>query len=118
MNEALYIFLAAGVVSMAAALSASALNKLGEDKRPTWLVSKNSQVAVVLSGNLAALSLLAVMAYGFQTLHWSIPLSCMFITFPIVHLLVLQRLLGDAKTLFLTLPLTVVADVFIYLNWP
>jgi len=118
MNEALYIFLTAGVVSMAAALSASALNKLTEETRPSWLQTKNSQVAVLLSGNLAALSLLGVMAYGFQALHWSIPLTCMFVTFPIVHILVLQRLLGDAKTLFLTLPLTIGADIYIYLNWP
>jgi len=118
MNEALYIFLAAGAVSMAAALSASALNKLAEEARPTWMRSKNAQVSVVLGGNFAALSLVGAMAYGFLTLHWSIPLSCMFITFPIVHILVLQRILGDAKTLVLTLPLTLVADIYLYLNWP
>lgn len=118
MNDALYIFLTAGVVSMAAALSASALNKLGEDSRPDWFKTKNAQVAVVLAGNLAALSLVAAMAFGFLTLHWSIPLSCMFVTFPIIHLVILQRLLGDAKTLFLTLPLVILADVYLYINWP
>jgi len=118
MNEALYIFLAAGVVSMAAALSASALNKLPEASREDWFKTKNAQVAVILGGNLAALSLLGAMAYGFLTLHWSIPLSCMFITFPIIHIVVLQRLLGDVKTLFLTLPLVVIADIYLYINWP
>lgn len=103
---------------MAAALSASALNKLAEGARPSWMGSKNAQVAVVLGGNFAALSLVGAMAYGFLTLHWSIPLSCMFITFPIVHLLLLQRILGDAKTLMLTLPLTLVGDIYLYLNWP
>lgn len=118
MNEMLYIFLAAGVVSMSAALSASALNKLPETERPTWLQSKNAQVSVVLAGNLAALSLVGAMAYGFLTLHWSIPLSCMFVTFPIVHLVLLQRLLGDKLTLMVMLPLTVAADIYLYLNWP
>ena len=118
MNEVLYIFLAAGVVSMSAALSASALNKLTDENRHEWLKSKNAQVAVVLGGNFAALSLVAAMAYGFLTLHWSIPLSCMFLTFPIVHLTLLQRILGDKLTLSIMLPLTALADVYLYLNWP
>ncbi len=118
MNEALYIFLAAGLVSMSAALSASALNKLAEDQKPEWLKSKNSQVSVVLTGNFAALSLVGAMAYGFLTQHWSIPLSCMFLTFPIIHIVFLQRLLGDKTTLMLMLPLTLIVDVYLYLNWP
>lgn len=118
MNEALYIFLAAGLVSMSCALSASALNKLSDEAKPAWLATKNAQVSVVLAGNLAALSLVGALAYGFLTLHWSIPLSCIFITFPIIHLALLQRLLGDKLTLLLTLPLTVAADIYLYLNWP
>lgn len=118
MNEALYIFLTTGVIAMSAALSASALNKLSSETRPEWLNSKNRQVSVVLAGNFAALSLVGVMAYGFLTLHWSIPLSSMFISFPLVHILLFQRLLGDAKTLMLMLPLVIVSDIWLYLNWP
>lgn len=118
MNEALYIFLAAGLVSMSAALSASALNKLTEEAKPEWLKSKNAQVSVVLAGNLAALSLVGAMAYGFLTLHWSVPLSCMFLTFPVIQIVVLQRILGDRNTLILMLPLTILMDIYLYLNWP
>ncbi len=118
MNETLYIFLLTGIVSMSAALSAGSLNKLAEDQKPAWLQRNKGRVAVIFIGNLAALTLVASMAYGFLTLHWSIPLSSMFISFPLVHLLVVQKLLGEAKGLMLMSPLVVVAAVLLYLNWP
>jgi len=117
MAEPLYIFLFAGIVSMSAALSASALNKPALEKRPAFMQRPNGQIAVVMAGNLGAITLLGAMAFGFLKLHWWIPLSCMFITFPIVHLLIFQRLLGDLKTLILMLPLTVLAAVALYYYW-
>ncbi|KEA64038.1 hypothetical protein ADIMK_1773 [Marinobacterium lacunae] len=117
MAEPLYIFLFAGIVSMSAALSAGALNKLALDQRPAFMQKPNGQITVIMAGNLGAITLLGAMAFGFLKLHWWIPLSCMFITFPIVHLLVFQRILGDLKSLIVMLPLTVVAAVALYYYW-
>ncbi|SIQ38324.1 hypothetical protein [Marinobacterium stanieri] len=117
MYEALYLFLATGVVSMAAALSAGALNKLPEEKRPAFMQSRNGQVAVIMAGNLGALTLVGAMAYGFRQLDWWIPLSCLLLTFPLVHQVLLQRLLGDVKTLVLTMPLVIAAIFALYFYW-
>lgn len=117
MYEALYLFLATGVVSMAAALSAGALNKLPEDKRPACMQSRNGQVAVIMAGNLGALTLVGAMAYGFRVLDWWIPLSCLLLTFPLIHLVLFQRLLGDLKTLIVTVPLVVVSIGALYYAW-
>lgn len=117
MVEPLYIFLFAGIVSMSAALSAGALNKLSAEQKPGFMHRPNGQVAVVMAGNLGAITLLGAMAFGFLKLQWWIPLSCMFITFPIVHLLFIQRILGDLKTLLLMLPLVLVAAGALYYYW-
>lgn len=117
MYEALYLFLATGLVSMSAALSAGALNKLPEDKRPACMARRNGQVAVIMAGNLGALTLIGALAYGVRHLDWWIPVSCLFITFPLVHLAVIQRLLGDLKALMLMLPLVLVSILALYYYW-
>lgn len=117
MAEPLYIFLFAGIVSMSTALSAGALNKLTPENTPPLMQKPNGRIMVVMAGNLGAITLLGAMAFGFLKLHWWIPLSCMFITFPIVHLLVFQRVLGDLKSLILMLPLTILAAVSLYYYW-
>lgn len=117
MIEPLYIFLYAGIVSMSAALSAGALNKLPVEQKPAFMQKANGQVTVIMAGNLGAITLLGAMAFGFLKLQWWIPLSCMFVTFPVVHLLVLQRLLGDVKNLFLMLPLVLLAAGALYYYW-
>ncbi|MBV0932951.1 hypothetical protein [Marinobacterium weihaiense] len=117
MYEALYLFLVTGVVSMSAALSAGALNKLPEDQRPAFMSSRNGLVAVVMAGNLGALTLIGALAYGVRHLDWWIPVSCLFVTFPLIHMVVIQRLLGDMKALFVMLPLVVVSIGALYYFW-
>ena len=118
MNESLYIFLLTGLVSMSAALSAGALNKLPEAEKSDWLKTSQARVSVIFVGNLAALTLVGAMAFGFLTLHWSIPLTSMFITFPVVHLLIVQKLLGESKGLMLMTVPVLISIIILYLNWP
>ena len=118
MNQALYIFLFSGLVSMSAALSVGAINKMAEEDRPNWLQKRNNLVMMIMGGNVAALTLVGAMAFGFLTLHWSIPLSCMFITFPVAHQLLIARIFGPVKALFITLPLVILAAATLYPFWP
>jgi hypothetical protein len=118
MNESLYIFLLTGVFSMSAALSVGAINKMPESDRPAWFAVKQNMVMMVVLGNLAALTLVGSLAYGFQTLHWSIPLSSMFITFPIVHQLLVVKMIGATKALFITFPATLASIAVLYIYWP
>lgn len=118
MNEPLYIFLLTGLVSMSAALSAGALNKLPEEMKPDWLKTSQARVSVIFVGNLAALTLVGAMAFGFLTLHWSIPLTSMFIAFPAIHLLTVQKLLGESKGLVLMTVPVLISIVVLYLYWP
>ncbi|MGB0468837.1 MAG: hypothetical protein ACPGF7_15090 [Pontibacterium sp.] len=115
--ELLYIFLATGFVSLSAALSAGAINKLSDEDRPSFAKTRNGQVAVIMMGNIAALTLLFSMAFGFLKLDWWIPLSCMFISFPVVHVLIFQRLFGDVKNLFIMSPLVLASVVALYYYW-
>lgn len=117
MYEALYLFLATGLVSMSAALSAGALNRLPEEKRPAFMQTRNGAVTVVMAGNLGALTLIGALAYGIRHLDWWIPVSCLFITFPVVHLVLIQRLLGDLRALLLMLPLVLVSIVALWYFW-
>lgn len=117
MYESLYLFLVTGLVSMSAALSAGALNKLPEDQRPACMASRNGQVAIIMAGNLGALTLIGALAYGVRHLDWWIPVSCLFVTFPLIHIVVIQRLLGDLKALVLMLPLVLASIVALYYFW-
>ena len=117
MVDPLYIFLFAGIVSMSAALSAGALNKLAPEDKPAFMQSSNGQIMVVMAGNLGAITLLGAMAFGFLKLQWWIPLSSMFITFPVIHLVFFQRILGDLRNQALMFPLVLVAAVSLYYYW-
>jgi hypothetical protein len=117
MSDALVIFLATGLVSMSAALSAGALNKLPEADKPAYLKNQNGLVTVMVLGNLAALTLIGALAFGFSRLDWWIPLSCVFISFPVTHFVVIQRLLGDLKNVFVSGALAVVSIPVLWWNW-
>ncbi|WP_415905484.1 hypothetical protein ACMXYW_05320 [Neptuniibacter sp. QD48_55] len=115
--DPLIIFLVSGVFSMSGALSAGAINKLPEEDKPEFAHKRNGLMTIVMAGNLAAVALLFSMAYGFSNLDWWIPLLCMFITFPVVHLVILQPMLGELKTLFLSSIISAVSLVVLYLYW-
>jgi len=111
------LFLIAGFVSMSAALSAGALNKVPKDQREGFFATNNGALFVVMAGNLAAVTLLGAMAYGFKHLHWAIPLSCMFISFPMIHILLLQKILGHKWSLFTMIVPALVSAAALYWYW-
>ena len=115
--EPLFIFLFTGIVSMSAALSAGAINKMPEEDKPAIANSRNGLMAIVLAGNVAAVALLFSAAYGFYNLDWYIPLACVFISFPVVHLVAIQPMLGDVKALFVMSPLALLSLPVLYLYW-
>jgi len=115
--EPLIIFLVTGMVSMSAALSAGALNKLPDEDKPAFATTRNGMVSVIMAGNLAAIMLLFSMAYGIIHVQWWIPLLCLFITFPVIHMLVIQQVLGEFKALLLTTPLVLASIPVLYLYW-
>lgn len=111
------LFLIAGFVSMSAALSAGALNKVPKDQREGFLATNNGALFVVMAGNLAAVTLLGAMAYGFKHLHWALPLSCMFVSFPMVHILLVQRLLGIKWSLLVMIVPSLISACALYFYW-
>ncbi len=115
--EPIFTFLLSGFVSMSAALSAGAINKMPEDQKTGRLASRNTQVAIVMAGNLAALTLVAAMAFGVLHLNWWIPVSCLFISFPVAHILVIQKILGDVKALLLMTPFVIASIPMLYYYW-
>ena len=115
--EPVWIFLVTGFVSMAAALAASAINKMSDEDKPAFAQSPNGQVAVILSGNLAAVTLIGAMAYGFRLLDMWIPAVCLFFSFPAAYILLFQRVLGDVKSLFILMPLVPVSMAALYYYW-
>ncbi|WP_417578875.1 hypothetical protein [Nitrincola sp.] len=117
MIDPLLIFLLTGLVSMSAALSAGALNKLPEDRKPVFLTNQNGLVTVMVLGNIAALTLIGALAYGFSRLDWWIPLSCVFITFPVVHFVAIQRLLGDLVNVFISGVLAIISAAVLVYFW-
>ncbi len=115
--EPLILFLFTGFVSMSAALSAGQLNKLADADKPAFMQSRNGMVMVIMAGNLGALTLIGALAYGFRLLEWWIPLSCIFLTFPVLSVGLTQRMFGNKINLFIMLPLTLVSAGLLYYFW-
>lgn len=111
------LFLISGFVSMSTALSAGALNKIPPEKKEGFFASNNGALLVVMLGNIAALTLIGAMAYGFSNLHWALPLSCMFVSFPLVHIVIMQRIFGNKVSLFLTGVPTLFSIAALYIYW-
>jgi len=103
---------------MSAALSAGAINKLPEEDKPAFATTRNGMVTIIMMGNVAALTLLFSMAYGFYNLEWWIALLCMFISFPVIHVVIVQQMLGDVKALLLMSPFVLLSIPTLYYFWP
>lgn len=117
MSESLLVFLITGLVSMSAALSAGSLNKLPEQEKPSFLKDRNGLVWVMVLGNLSALTLIGVLAFGFSRLEWWIPLSCVFITFPVIHFVFIQKLLSDLANVFVSGSLAFISIPVLWFFW-
>ncbi len=95
--DPILVFLIAGTFAMSASISASKLLKLPVEEQPGWMQGKSGNVRVLLGGNLFALILVATVVFGVYHLTWWVPVACLFITFPVLHVIILERLLGPAK---------------------
>lgn len=115
--DPLVLFILSGFVAMSGALSAGAINKLPESERPAFAQTRNGLLAVVMAGNLSAATLIFAAAYGVRLLGWWIPLLCLIISFPLLHMLVVQRFLGPLKGLMIAAPACIAACVFLYIQW-
>lgn len=103
---------------MSAALSAGAINKLSEEDKPAFATTRNGMVTIIMMGNIAALTLLFSAAYGISNLEWWIVVLCVFISFPVVHVVGIQQMFGEVKALILTSPLVLISAAALYYYWP
>lgn len=115
--DPILVFLLSGAFSMSAAISASKLLKRPLEDRPKWAQSTTGARNVLLLGNLFGLILVAAIWFGIAHLTWWIPLACLFITFPILHVLILERMLGDVKGFVFGGVLAVASIVPLALVW-
>lgn len=115
--DPIVVVLISGTFSMSAAIAASQLLKLPVAERPGWMQGKNGQIGVLMGGNLFALILVASMFYGFFHLTWWLPVLCLFLTFPVIHVLILEKLLGPTKEFTLSGLLAVASIPSLWLFW-
>lgn len=115
--EPMLVFLLSGTFSMSAAIATSKLLKRPDEERPSWLQSTSSARKVLLLGNLFALVLVAAMWFGITHLTWWIPIACLFITFPVIHVLILERLFGDVKGMVVCGAASVASTGLLWLHW-
>ena len=115
--DPIIIFLLSGLFPMSAAISASKLMKLPEEQRPGWVQGESGMRRVVLLGNLFGLILIAALWFGFTYLDWWIPLVCLVITFPVVHLVVIERLFGLSKSFMFSGALSLAVTGLLWLHW-
>ena len=71
----------------------------------------------LVSGNLAVVSLVVTMMYGFQTLAWWIAVACLVVSFPALHYIFLQRLLSAKLRILLYPALAWVVSIPILIHW-
>ncbi|WP_207063427.1 hypothetical protein [Motiliproteus sp. SC1-56] len=111
------VFGLAGAFSMSAAIAASKLLKLPAEEQPAWARGTRGNKRVLIAGNLCALVLVAAMVFGVTHLAWWIPVLCLFITFPVVHVIILEPLLGLARALIVGALGALMGAVLIGLFW-
>ncbi len=115
--DPIIIFLLSGLFPMSAAIAASKLMKLTEEQRPSWIQGESGLRNVVLLGNLFGLILIAALWYGFTHVEWWIPLLCLVITFPVVHVIIIERLFGLSKSFMFSGALSIAATGLLWLHW-
>ncbi len=102
---------------MSAALFASKLIKLDEEKAPAWVQTKEGKTKAVLAGNLFGIILVAAMVFGFVHLAWWIPIACVVITFPALHVIVFERLFSESKGVVVCGALAAASSGLLWFYW-
>lgn len=102
---------------MSAALFAGKLMKLPDEEAPEWLQSKEGKTKVLLAGNLFGLILVAAMVYGIYHMTWWIPVICLFISFPAIHVIVMERLFNPFKGVFFSGFVALASTSLLWLYW-
>lgn len=115
--EAIIVFGVVGAFAMSAALCANQLLKLPEEEQPEWVRGKSGNTKVLMAGNLYSAVLVATIVYGFFHLQWWIPLVCLVLTFPVIHVVILEKLLGLSKGFFISGTLAVLGSPALWLFW-
>ena len=115
--DPILVFLIAGAFAMSAAIFASKLLKLPVDEQPEWAQGKSGNVRILLGGNLFAIALIAAVVYGFYHLVWWIPVACLFITFPVIHVIILEKILSPGKGFLFSGICTVACLPLLWLYW-
>ena len=93
--QPIYLFTIAGALAMAGALSASQVmqDHLSGDKQDIQAVQNNIVKRYLVAGNLAVISLVLAMIYGWQQFVWWLPVAFLIVTFPALYYAFLNRLL-------------------------
>ncbi len=115
--DQIIVFLLSGLFPMSAAIAASKLMKLPADEQPGWVQGEAGMRKVVLLGNLCGVVLIAALWFGFSHLDWWVPLSCLVFTFPVVHLVLIERLFGLSKSFLFSAALSMAVPVLLWLHW-
>ncbi|OMH38179.1 hypothetical protein [Motiliproteus sp. MSK22-1] len=82
---------------MSASLFASKLVKQPVEEQPRWTQGQSGNARVLIGGNVLVLVLIASMVYGIYHMDWWIPVACLFVSFPVLHVVVLERIFAPAK---------------------
>jgi hypothetical protein len=115
--DPLIVFLIAGTFSMSGAICAGRLVKLSDEEKPAWIQTQRWGLAILLGGNLLGLVLVAAMIYGIKHLHWWVPVGCLFITFPVLHVVIIERVLGAVNGFFTGAAASLVSILLLWLYW-
>ena len=111
------MFLLSGLFPMSAALAAAKLMKLPEAERPAWIATESGMKRMIWLGNLCGVVLLGALWYGFTHLDWWVPLLCLVLTFPVIHLVLIERLFGMSKSFMFSVTLSMAVPGLLWLYW-
>ncbi len=101
---------------MSAALFAGKILKMDEEDRPAWLPVQRNTLVLML-GNVFAVGLVGAMVYGVLNLTWWLPILCLFITFPVFHVLILDRIFKPGAGVVLSGLLSVIGSASLWHYW-
>jgi hypothetical protein len=114
--DPLAIFLIVGQVQLAAMKSSLTVNQASPVYWPSWALKEPGRSIMPLFFTVSGLCFFGTMVFGFFHLEWWIPLVCLVIVFPFVHLAI-RFVIPDAAIMILGTAISLVGAILVAIEW-
>jgi len=117
MTEELTIFLAIGLIQLAAFKGAHNVSRYPLPLQPAWALNAKGQTILYFLFTISGLCYAFTLIYGFVHLQWWIPVVSMILVFPFTYYLLIRPVTGDIFPMTIGSLLSIIGAGFIGYTW-